>query len=170
MSVHLCPVQNAFAAVAAAMTIRPGVFAQTQTVAAKIVDEKIGKGSAARSRRPQILPRVLPNGPGWKSTNLNNGLSPFPFVHRETSNNAEGAIEFQFTVPDDATFFRVEAKQERTCTGDSMESRGVTATARRGIGPPSARTATSFCFAPLQPQTTSANQVAHCHEILHPLF
>jgi len=44
-----------------------------------------------------------------KSTNLANGFSTFPFQAPTTTINTNGEIEFLFTVPDDAAFFRVEA-------------------------------------------------------------
>jgi hypothetical protein len=43
-----------------------------------------------------------------KSTNLML-FNPFPFTALGTTINAQGKIEFQFTVPDNAAFFRLEA-------------------------------------------------------------
>ncbi|MEQ1853110.1 MAG: hypothetical protein ABMA01_16145, partial [Chthoniobacteraceae bacterium] len=46
-----------------------------------------------------------------KSTTLLPGsFSPFPFTDPGTTINGQGKIEFQFTVPDSAAFFRLEAK------------------------------------------------------------
>ena len=42
-----------------------------------------------------------------KSTNLTNFL-PFPFVATQTTVNGQGKIEFLFTVPDNAAFFRLQ--------------------------------------------------------------
>jgi uncharacterized delta-60 repeat protein len=43
-----------------------------------------------------------------KSTNLVN-FNPFPMTAPQTLINGQGELEFQFTVPDDAAFFRLEA-------------------------------------------------------------
>jgi hypothetical protein len=46
-----------------------------------------------------------------RSSNLANGsFQPFPFTTLGTSINASGHIEFQFTSPDNAEFYRIEAK------------------------------------------------------------
>ncbi len=44
-----------------------------------------------------------------KSTNLSN-FTPFPFISPQTTINGQGKIEFQFTVPDNAAFFRLQAQ------------------------------------------------------------
>ena len=43
-----------------------------------------------------------------KSTNLFD-FSPFPMTAPQTLINRQGKLEFQFTVPDDAAFFRLES-------------------------------------------------------------
>ena len=47
-----------------------------------------------------------------KSTNLSapNSFVPFPFTGAATVINGQGKIEFEFTVPDNAAFFRLEAE------------------------------------------------------------
>jgi hypothetical protein len=42
--------------------------------------------------------------------NLPSGFQPFPFIEAGTTINGQGKIEFLFTTPDDAAFFRVEAR------------------------------------------------------------
>lgn len=44
-----------------------------------------------------------------KSTDLTN-FTPMPFSAGDATINAQGEMEFQFTSPDNAAFFRVEAK------------------------------------------------------------
>ena len=44
-----------------------------------------------------------------KSTNLTN-FTPLPFVAPQMTVNGQGKLEFQFTVPDNAAFFRVQAQ------------------------------------------------------------
>ena len=44
-----------------------------------------------------------------KSTNLVN-FHPFPMTAPQTTLNAQGELEFQFGVPDNAAFFRLESK------------------------------------------------------------
>jgi len=44
-----------------------------------------------------------------KSTNLVN-FSPFPLAAPQTTINPQGELEFQFTVPDKAAFFRLESR------------------------------------------------------------
>ena len=44
-----------------------------------------------------------------KSADLGN-FTPFPFVAPQTSVNSEGRLEFLFTSPDNAAFFRLQAK------------------------------------------------------------
>ena len=46
-----------------------------------------------------------------KSTNLVDGsFAPFPMSAPQTTINAQGELEFRFTVPDNAAFFRLESK------------------------------------------------------------
>ena len=43
-----------------------------------------------------------------KSTDLT-AFDPFPMSESDTSINGEGKLEFEFAVPDDAAFFRLES-------------------------------------------------------------
>jgi formylglycine-generating enzyme len=45
-----------------------------------------------------------------KSANLANGFTSFPFLAPQTSVNAQGQLEFTFDAPDNAAFFRLEAR------------------------------------------------------------
>ena len=47
-----------------------------------------------------------------KSTNLNvpNSFVPFPFTAPQTTINGQGKLQFQFSVPDNAAFFRLQAQ------------------------------------------------------------
>lgn len=45
-----------------------------------------------------------------KTTNLSNAFAPFPMTAPQTSINGNGELEFQFTTPDPAEFFLLQAK------------------------------------------------------------
>jgi hypothetical protein len=45
-----------------------------------------------------------------KTTNLNQPFTPFPMTLPQTGINSQGKLEFEFSVPDDAAFFRLQAQ------------------------------------------------------------